>query len=389
MNNISSMTQNECCGCRSCEQICPVSCIQMKMDQEGFLVPVVDENKCINCGKCISHCPQLNVRYREEKQSAYAAKNRNFEIVEESSSGGIFDVFAKWILLNNGVVFGCAWNEKVQAEHIEVLRSEDMAKLHGSKYVQSDTKNTYQLAEKYLKEGKKVLYSGTACQIAGLYSYLGKEYSELYTIDIICHGTPSPKFFEAYLKWLERKQGAVVTSYNFREKKKKGWGLTYLFSTPKKTYSNSAWTDPYYSAFLDCHTYRECCYQCHYACEKRVGDLTLGDYWGVEKEHPDFYDDMGVSAIIVNTRKGKQLFEKNASKMEFISTDIEKVARQNHNLKFPSKRTDKREQLKKYPMEQYEQVFDTLFKPKKNVKRTIKYMIPLKMKRIIKKVILK
>ena len=197
MENISKLNKNNCTGCRMCEQICPVNAIKMIENKEGFIEPVIDKTKCINCGLCSKRCPQLNEIKREDyKMEVYAAKNKNIEEQKSSSSGGVFSVLANYVLENNGIVFGCAFNDNLIAEHIGIEDKNELYKLRGSKYVQSNTKNTFKDVKENLENSRMVLYSGTPCQIAGLKQFLGKEYDNLYTVDLVCHGVPSPKLFK-------------------------------------------------------------------------------------------------------------------------------------------------------------------------------------------------
>lgn len=386
-NNISEMNQSLCCGCRACEQVCPVHCISMVKDKEGFLVPKIDSSKCIQCGKCLRHCAQIEYNQSREKYSkVYAAKNKNKDIVSTSTSGGIFDLLARYVLCEkSGIVCGCAWDKKIVARHIIIDKIEDLPLLHGSKYVQSDIGNNYSLIKDYLDNGRFVLFSGTACQIAGVKQYLMKDYDNLITIDIICHGVPSPLLFKEYIKWKEKQIGNKITNFDFRNKNKKGWGLSYKVVSNKKNIIGNAWDDPYYTSFLNGDIYRECCYNCHYSNENRVSDITLGDYWGIEREHPNFYDDMGVSVVIVNSQKGIQLFDLIKSNIDCIESSYEKAARQNHNLVSPSLRTEIRNKIKEIDTSNYEKLFCDILRTENTISRKIKFLIPLKVKRILKR----
>ena len=393
MYNISILNKNNCTGCRMCEQICPVKAVKMIENKEGFIEPFIDNEKCINCGLCAKRCPQLNrvENDRLENIEVYAAKNKNVDEQKESSSGGIFSILAQYVLENSGIVYGCAFNEEIVAEHIGIKSKEDLAKLRGSKYVQSNTKHTFQEVKKYLEEGKLVLYSGTPCQIAGLKAFLGKEYKKLLTVDLVCHGVPSPKLFNKYIKWLEEKNKSKVKKYEFRNKEKNGWGLTakVTFENGKVKYINSN-LDPYYKTFLESKTYRECCYNCEYANVNRIGDITLADYWGIEKEHPDFLDEKGVSAVIINTKLGKRYFQYVEHKIDYIDTDINKVKAQNLNLQKPVNRLKIRDKIY-YDLsnKKFEKYVNENLKYKPNLKDIIKNKIPAKIKKRIKKILKK
>lgn len=359
----------------------------MIKNNEGFIEPKIDEKKCVNCGICLKKCPQNNEIKRNEVIKCYAAKNNNKLELREGSSGSIFKIIADYILDNEGIVYGVTFNNSMEANTIRIEKKEDVWKLMGSKYVQSNTNTTYYLAKKDLEKGKNVLFTGTPCQIAGLKSYLNKEYDSLITIDLVCHGVPSPKLFKKYIKSIEEKNKSKVKEYYFRNKEKNGWGLNskILFENGKTRYV-SANLDPYYKSFLEAKTYREVCYNCKYANTKRVGDITLADYWGIEREHPKFYNELGVSAILINTEKGKVIYEKIKAKIDCIDTDIEKIKKKNKNLIEPSNRTQLRDVIyKNIDNSSFEKYVKKSLKFKKEGKDILKSIIPHSIKKIVKK----
>ena len=383
INTIDDMEKDMCCGSRTCEQICPQKAISMVENKEGFLEPKIDMNKCIKCGLCVKKCPQLNeLTNNEELEKVYAAKDINEQL--SSSSGGIFSTIANKILDEKGVVFGATYNDNNNVEHISISEVEDLKNLKGSKYVQSDIKNTFNEAKKYLDSGRKVLFVGTPCQISGLNAYLGKQYNNLLTVDFVCHGVPSPKLFKNYLKWEAR--GKNITDFRFRSKLKKGWGLCYSYRIENKLKHGSVKMNPYYNAFLNGYTYRECCYNCKYATKQRISDITLCDYWGIEKEHPEFYDSKGVSGIIINTQKGNQIFKQIQKKLIYIESTFDKLKRKNHNLENPAIRPEIRDTV-------YDGIFDKDFNIaikenlyfRKRIVNNLKYLIPESLKNKIRK----
>lgn len=215
-----------CSGCRSCEQVCTQNCVTIEYDNEGFLYPTISKEKCINCGLCIRSCPASKAVVTKSNLNnpvVYAAWNKVNNILNESSSGGVFSAIASYILKNNGVVFGCSLEDNLVAKHIGIRNEVELYKLRGSKYVQSDTQDTFKQVRNILKEGKQVFYTGTPCQIAGLKSFLARPYDNLITADLICHGVPSPKVFKEYLNMLEKKHGGKVVYFKFRDKEKYGW----------------------------------------------------------------------------------------------------------------------------------------------------------------------
>lgn len=388
MNTIEILDINDCCGCSACKQKCPVQAIYMEENEEGFLYPKIDKEKCIECGLCVKSCPQLNkcAEQKENFPKAYAVYNKNQEELLKSSSGGMFSVLANYVLESNGVVIGAAYNEENEVKHICINQIDELDKLRGSKYVQSDINNVYKIAERNLKEQKLVLFTGTPCQIAGIKSYLGKDYENLILADIVCHGVPSPKLFKTYLTWLEKKYKSKISSYNFRSKEKQGWGLTAKVVTDegKVRYIPSG-NDPYYDNFLECKTYRKCCYQCRYTSFIRESNITFADYWGILAVHPEFYSEKGVSLIIVNDPKGEEVFKKISNKIEFVKTDLEKASRKNINLRRPSSKPKQRDKI--YEGLQSKDVNSYIKENLKidfNFKKKIKSKVPYQLKLIIK-----
>lgn len=385
MNNIMQLGKS-CCGCSGCEQMCPKNCISMKPDHEGFLYPEVDESICIECGICIKHCPILTDVSRCNIPKVYAAKYKDRGSTFKSTSGGLFIPIAKSVLSMGGVVFGCAYDENLVAKHIKVETEDELYRLQSSKYVQSDTRGIYKQVKTELQNGKEVLFSGTGCQAAGLRSFLGKDYGNLLITDIVCHGVPSPKLFKNYIDYMGKKLGGTLTSYNFRSKEKRGWDLYYKAENGQKSKSDYGFFDPYYSAFLYCKTYRESCYECKFANKNRVSDITLADYWGIQKFHPEFFDENGVSLVLVNTEKGKKYLEKIKDKLEIIESDYNKASVMNANLVHPSKRPSCRDSIYDgFDCGNFETYAKTKLALKINPKTKIKKMIPLGVKRFLRK----
>ena len=391
-NNVDLLNKHyNCTGCRMCEQICPKKAITMVENEEGFIEPVIDKEKCINCGLCFKKCPQLNTVHIEnkmDKQIVYAAKNKDELEQENSSSGGIFSALANYVIENNGFVYGASFDENLKLSHTRIDNKENLYKLRGSKYLQSNTKNTFMQVKKDLEADDMVLYVGTPCQIAGLRIFLGKDYEKLILVDLVCHGVPSQKLFDQYISWIEEKSNSKVKKYDFRSKEKNVWGLNLkiVFANGKTKYI-PANLDSYYKSFLNGITYRECCYNCKYANINRIGDITLADYWGIEKQHPKFYDEKGVSAIIINTEKGRSLFKKIDEKLEYIETSLDKVKNDNKNLETPTKRPNNRDKVyinldnkifKKYIKE------DLIYR--KEIQDIIKDLIPVAIKKKLKKI---
>lgn len=311
MNNINCVTEekNKCFGCRACANICPVSAITMKEDDEGFFYPIIDNNKCTNCGLCKKACPSLN------KSKTYLSNNKNpdcYALMADdetrlvSSSGGAFTLIANWIFEQGGYVCGVAFvGQNVQ--HIIIDKKDDLYKLRGSKYVQSDTNTVYSQIKDLLNQDKYVLFTGTPCQVAGLYSFLGKDYEKLYTVDLICHGVPPQKVFDMYLADTIQKDD-VFAHTTFRDKKA-GWTVyTTTTTTGKHYYGGSLSKDTYLQAFINNMCLRPSCGTCPYTSTQREADITIGDFWAIERFDKNLNDNKGTSVILLNSHKGRELF---------------------------------------------------------------------------------
>lgn len=335
----------DCCGCGACEQLCPKNCITFEYDSEGFLYPQVNADLCTDCGLCAKRCPITSDVKRGKNPEVYAAKYTDRDTVFNSTSGGIFISLALNVLEKGGIVFGCAYDENLVANHIAVESKDELYRLQSSKYVQSETRGIFAKVKKELENGREVLFSGTGCQAAGLKAFLNKDYPNLLIADIVCHGVPSPKLFAKYVDFMGKKLGGKLTEYNFRSKEKRGWDLYYKASNDKKSKSDYGFFDAYYNAFLTCKTYRESCYSCKFANSERAGDITLADYWGIQKIHPEFFDNNGVSLVLVNSERGRKAWEEISGNVKAIPSTIEKAAVQNINLVAPSKRPSCRDSI--------------------------------------------
>jgi len=347
MKNVSIVNKDKCFSCRSCEQSCINQSILMSFSNEGFLYPEINEKTCINCGKCLKVCPAINVmKNKEYEKNFLGLRLKDSKKIKESSSGGVFAAIADFILLKDGFVYGAAFDSNLQLRHIRIDSKDELIKLKGSKYIVSDTSNTYSDIKEKLCTNPDVylLYSGTPCQIAGLKSFLGKEYKNLFTVDLVCHGVPSQKLFNQYINWLEEKVGEKILYYGFRDKDIKGWTCTGKIKTSTKTKIINSALDPYYSAFMRGLTYRKSCYSCPFAnIDNRPGNVSIGDFWGVEIQIPSFYSKNGVSCCIINDEKGKDLFYQIKEKFYIVETTKEKIYYENQNLKSPVKFKSKRD----------------------------------------------
>ena len=320
---------SKCCGCGACEQVCPKYCIIMVSNEEGFLYPKINTNACIACGKCERVCPFQNTEKQVSLNEAYAAVYRNEEIRYYSSSGGLFSAIAEVVEKNGGVVYGAYFSEDFKS----VLHGKNsVQKLRTSKYVQSVMGNAYVEAEKDLKQGKQVLFTGTPCQIAGLKKYLNAEYDNLLCVDIICHGVPSPRIWKKYLNAEEERNNAKTKYVNFRHKKS-GW-QQFKVNVKNESFEvyDSIEKNPYMNLFLKNYSLRPSCYQCVIKENGSFADLTLGDFWGIEKIASEMNDGRGTSLVIVHTKKGVEGFEKTRKNLNIKKVDYDAAARFNTPL---------------------------------------------------------
>ncbi len=334
MNIIIDNEREACIGCNACVQVCPKSCINMGLNEEGFWYPFIDEAKCNNCRLCQTCCPINQESFAPKLQypEAYGAWNLDNDIKEKSTSGGVFTALATSVLEKGGVVFGAAFNQNMQVNHIMVDSIDDLIHLRGSKYVQSNIGDTYTIAKKYIKLGKKVLFSGTPCQIAGLYSFLRSDFENLLTCDLVCKGVPSPKIFEDYLKHIEKKHKSKIIKYCFRDKSK-GWKESTVIAEflDGSKYSNLLRKDPFGYAFSKSLTLRPACFNCKFSKIPRVADITIADFWGVAKFYPELYDNRGTSLLIINSEKGQNAFEQCANMIFFRKVELQKSLENNKN----------------------------------------------------------
>lgn len=308
---ITITDKSQCCGCAACAQRCPKQCITMAEDEEGFLYPQVDTSKCVDCHLCEKVCPVINQYNTRTPLNVYAAKNSDDEIRLSSSSGGIFTLLAEQTIKDGGVVFGACWDKEWNVKHDYIDNISDLYRFRSSKYLQSVIGDSYLKAEQFLKTGRKVMFTGTPCQVAGLKHFLRKEYDNLLAVEMICHSVPSPVVWQQYLttrlhtlKW----EKSDIRNISFRDKKT-GW-KTYSFVIENKdgnSFTELSSKNAFMRGFLaDLYT-RPSCHACPAKQLRSGSDITLGDFWGIESLMPEIDDDKGVSAIIVNSDKGKQV----------------------------------------------------------------------------------
>lgn len=316
---ISIIDKHNCCGCNACVQKCPKQCITMREDEEGFLYPSVNLDICIDCHLCETVCPCLNQEGAKEPIVCLAAKNIDEDIRKHSSSGGIFISIAKKVIQEGGIVFGARFDDRWQVMHDFAETYEDVAAFRGSKYVQSKIRETFKQAEAFLKKGRRVLFSGTPCQILALNRFLRKKYDNLLTIEVVCHGVPSPKVWQSYLQYINPNH-KQITAINLRDKSR-GWKhYSYLIQTQEENLVDDyAASSLYLRGFSSNMTLRPSCYRCPAKGLSSGADITLADCWGIENLQGYHDDDKGISAVLANTPEAMRLL----GQLNFASREID------------------------------------------------------------------
>ena len=300
-----------CTGCGTCAQICSVHAIDMRASSEGFLYPFITADTCVSCKICEKRCPVLHPPAAHGTQiETYGCINKNEQIRNDSSSGGVFSACAEYIIDTGGVVFGARFDADFSVVHGYAQTREELAAFRGSKYVQSTIGNAYADCKQFLESGRCVLFTGTPCQIGGLKAYLNKEYEQLYLMDIICHGVPSPLLWKKYVAYRTGQANSPVRRIAFR-RKDRGWKrFSVAFSFENATeYRETLDKDLYMQLFLRDVCLRESCYSCSFKTEHRCSDLTVADFWGVDTVCPEMFDDKGTSLVLVQSAKGQRLLE--------------------------------------------------------------------------------
>ncbi|WP_394871668.1 Coenzyme F420 hydrogenase/dehydrogenase, beta subunit C-terminal domain [Clostridium perfringens] len=351
-NIILFSSKNECCGCGACMNICPKAAITMKDDEYGFVYPEINNDICIQCELCKKVCAFQNVNQSNCVLKSYASAAVDKNIVLTSSSGGVFTSISEEFIKAGGIVYGCSMENTDNGlfpKHIRVSNINELKKLQGSKYVQSDLGNCFIELKNDLLLGVKVMFSGTPCQVAALYSFLGNNKTDLlYTVDIVCHGVPSINFFRDYISNLNKKVKGQIINFRFRDKSN-GWRLQgaidYIDNNgKKKTKLINSEVSSYFKLFLESSTYRDSCYNCKYTNKYRPGDITLGDYWGIENVHPEYLtrnlgtleQKNGISCVLVNTLKGSELLNDFGVKLILKESSFSNVSAGNDQLNYPS-----------------------------------------------------
>ncbi len=338
-----------CTGCGACRNVCPKDAVTMREDGEGFLRPAVDPSSCVGCGLCGSVCPAVHAVSRgKERPEAYAVWSEADRAA--SSSGGAFSAFARAVLKRGGLVLGAAFDGRLRLSHVAIGRTEDLGALRGSKYVQSATGNAFRQVREALRARRQVLFCGTPCQVAGLRAFLGKDCGTLLTLDLVCHGVPSDRIFQSYLEKLRARLGGgkaacALAGYGFR--RKNGWGIASTVTVGSRRLTLRGVDALYMEAFKAAAIFRECCYRCPYASVPRVGDCTIGDFWGIGRHGVPFRHDVsrGVSLVMANTGRGEAVLK---GWLEGVFSERRPLAEAlagNDSLRMPSPRHPRRDAI--------------------------------------------
>ena len=340
--------KEDCCGCTACESICPERAITMKPDKEGFLYPEINQGLCIDCNLCRSVCPiqnRLVLSDRLHDPRVFAVKHKKEQVRMSSASGGAYTAISDYILKSSGVVYGAEFDDDFCVRHNRATNAEVRNKFKGSKYIQSDTRGIFKQIEEDLIKGNNVLFTGTACQVAGLRKFLEAKQvktNKLTTNDIICHGVPSPLLWQGYLNFIQKKN--KLKSYTFRYKQKgwHGYNVKTEF-TNGKLKINTPDIKVFANLFSSDLALRPCCYYCCFANLQRPSDILIGDFWGIEKTMPEFDDNKGVSLVLINSQKGEEIFQEIKNELIVRESNIKDCLQR--NLQYPTKKREEREQF--------------------------------------------
>lgn len=349
MPNLAS--KEYCTGCTACASACPKGCITMTADENSFLCPVIDADQCVSCGLCEKVCPVVNPqKVAENMPKAYAAYSTDEAVRMQSSSGGVFTELAKAVLKDGGAVYGAAYNEQFEVVHICAESENDLAKLRGAKYAQSDMQGIFANVKAQLKQGRRVLFSGTPCQLGGLKAFLRKEYENLLTVDFVCHSVPSPMAWREYVKYRAEQDnnGKMPDTINLRSKQS-GW-TNYQYSNlftyaDGHTHAARSGESLYMKMFVGGYINRESCANCQFKGYSRVSDLTIGDFWGIWDIAPEMDDNKGTSIVLVQSNRGAELIEQIAAQLVLKEVSLEEASRENGAMLEVAKLNIKRQEV--------------------------------------------
>lgn len=375
---VEKKEKKECCGCSACADICPTHAIEMISDEEGFLYPKVNINLCVSCGKCIHSCGFNPVDKSLTPPKAFAVKHIDDKVRMSSRSGAAFIAFSDVILRHSGVIYGASMQADFSVRHCRALNENQRDLMKKAKYVQSSTIDIFPQVAQDLNAGKEVLFSGTPCQVAGLHSYLSTVHiddSKLYCCDLVCHGVPSPAIWKDYVSYIGNKYGKEILKANFRDKEF-GWNThfeSFVLKDKKRKIVRKDYTDLFYQHIM----FRPSCHNCYFASIYRPGDLTLADFWGIEKNDASFNDNKGVSLVLVSTEKGLRLFYQAQKYFQSFECEIENCLQP--TLIEPSSVSPRREKF----WEDYKKMDFSKFLKKYTTPENLKAVLKKKIKEIL------
>ncbi len=354
------VNESFCCGCSACEAVCAQHAITMKENEKGFILPSVDESKCVNCGLCTKVCNFTKEKVNDSNiLSAFSLVVNEDEVLKKSTSGGAFTVLSDYVLKDGGAIVGSVMQNDFSVEHIIAENVADRNRMRGSKYVQSNTQGVFPKVKTMLQNGRKVLFSGTPCQCAALQSFLGKEYDNLIVVDFLCHGVPNNRLFKDHIAYLEQQYGKKIVAYSFRDKLY-GWDSYNNVAVLNNGRQKSRWINQaYYKFFVRDFSLREACHHCPYRSTHRPADITIGDFWGIEKL-TGIKNNKGVSLVLVHSQKGRDLLDNARCNCAIAEFPIAKIS--HHIALVPSKPNKNREQFwKLYETKGYEAIVSRYF----------------------------
>lgn len=342
MNLCINDDKSNCSGCGACFNVCNHDAISMREDEYGFFYPYIDQAKCVNCNRCVNVCNRTKECELQTPIEAYAATHKDKNVLLNSSSGGVFSALAEYVLSQSGAVCGCIYDDGLMPMHICTESSKGVLLMRKSKYTQSDIGLVYREISNRLKNGQLVLFTGTPCQVAGLYSLVGSKYTNLITVDLICHGVPSRSIYKQFLEYLENKYKTKITAFDFRSKKYKWQRFTAEFKTSNgKTVNIGKVNEFYFPAFTGGNILRESCFNCRFACAERVGDITMGDFWGHAALKLKCDKINGVSVFTINTSKALPFLDILSEKLILDKIDYQVAIQGNTCLRHPTAKGEK------------------------------------------------
>lgn len=387
--SIATLPHNDCCGCKACGDVCPKNAITFMLDEEGFFYPNVNAD-CIECGLCSKVCPAKNdVETDSTRPTFIGCIDKNKERRDRGSSGGLFGLLALELMSEGYEICGAAFDDNLQLKHCFANSEEGVDKQKKSKYLQSDCGGIYWQVKQKIKDGKKVMFVGTPCQCAALKRFLGEQVSNALIVDFACHGVPSQDLFDKCIKYYEGQHECKVLSYSFRHKTKRyGSPKNFLLYIQKDNKTlpveGKYYQEPFYCGFQKYITLRPSCYQCKFARTERVSDITLADFWGIEEATKKWDRTSHPSLVILNSQKGRQVFERIKSEIDYFETTKEKAVKQNGSLIAPTKKTPSRdlffEDLK---VCRFEKVVEKHLRVKRAWVKDVYYAIPFPIRKIM------